>query len=226
MHDSFLVRISEFRQESHLTPSIMAIFKTFKQPQNVKRKDLNPDLVDYVWLSNYFTDTEVERVKNLWSDEAVIDARISKSGEAIDDGEIRKSRIMFIDGAKENEWIYDKLATACIQINTNRFKFDITGFQTQLQLANYGPDDFFEWHMDYGAGDISNRKLSISVQLSDADEYEGGDLQFMINHKAISAPKTKGTAIIFPSYAIHRVLPVTSGQRKSIVGWIAGQPYR
>lgn len=204
----------------------MAVFKPFRQVQNIKRKDLNYDLVDYVWLTNYFTDEETTKVKNLWNNEDVIDAQINKAGKALDNEEIRRSRIMFINGMKENDWIYDKLATACIQINTNRFKFDITGFQTELQLATYGPEDFFEWHMDYGAGDVSNRKLSITVQLSDPEEYEGGDLQFMINHKAVSAPKAKGTAIIFPSYAIHRVLPVTSGERKSIVGWIAGQPYR
>ncbi len=204
----------------------MAVIKPFRQVQNIKRKDLNYDLVDYVWLTNYFTEEEVARVRALWDDELIIDAGVNKAGTDHKDEDLRKSKVMFIDTQKEKDWIYDKLSQACLQINTNRFKFDITGFQTQLQLANYTEGDFFEWHMDYGAGDISNRKLSITVQLSDPEEYEGGDLQFMINHKAVSAPKTKGTAIVFPSYAMHRVLPVTSGSRKSIVGWIAGQPYR
>lgn len=203
----------------------MAIYKLFRQPQNIKRKDYNYDLVDYVWLTNFFTADEVDKICALWDEELVVDAKVNNAGNELSRDDLRKSRIMFIKGG-ENDWVYDKLAMACLQINTNRFKFDISGFQTELQLANYGPDDFFEWHMDYGAGDISNRKLSISVQLSGPDEYEGGDLQFMINHKAVSAPKTKGTAIIFPSYAIHRVLPVTSGSRKSIVGWIGGPPYR
>ncbi|WP_118972257.1 2OG-Fe(II) oxygenase [Taibaiella koreensis] len=204
----------------------MAVIKPFRQVQNIKRKDFNNDLVDYVWLTNYFTDAEVEKIRQLWDEEQIIAAGVNKSGDNHHNEDLRKSRVMFINTGKETDWIYDKLATACLQVNTNRFKFDITGFQTQLQLASYGEKDFFEWHMDYGAGDVSNRKLSITVQLSDPEEYEGGDLQFMINHNAVSAPKTKGTAIIFPSYAIHRVLPVTSGNRKSIVGWIAGQPYR
>jgi PKHD-type hydroxylase len=80
--------------------------------------------------------------------------------------------------------------------------------------------------MDFGSGDISNRKLSITVQLSDPSEYEGGELQFMINQHIITAPKEKGTAIIFPSFALHRVTPVTKGARKSIVGWIGGPPYK
>ncbi|PZF73503.1 2OG-Fe(II) oxygenase [Taibaiella soli] len=203
----------------------MAIYKPFRQVQNIKRKDYNTDLVDYVWLTNYFTPEEVQKIRAIWDDAKAIESKVNKSGSEIDREDLRRSRIMFIDGP-EHEWIYSKLATACIQINTNRFKFDVTGFQTALQLASYGPDDFFEWHMDYGAGDISNRKLSITVQLSDENEYEGGDLQFMINHNAVSAPKTQGTAVIFPSYAQHRVLPVTKGNRLSIVGWIGGPPYR
>lgn len=205
----------------------MAIFKPFRQVQNIKRKDLNYDLVDHIWIDNYFTLPEVEKVRGLWNDDLMEEAKVNvgkDTGHFIED--LRKSKVMFIESRKENDWIYDKLAIACLQVNENRFKFDISGFQTQLQLASYGQGDFFEWHMDYGAGDISNRKLSITVQLSDPEEYEGGDLQFMANHKTVSAPKTKGTAIIFPSYTPHRVLPVTSGNRKSIVGWIGGNPYR
>jgi len=203
----------------------MSIYKPFRQVQNVKRKDYNSDLVDYVWLTNYFTDAEVDKVNALWDEKFVQDAKVGIAGSDVSRDDLRRSRIMFITGGG-NDWVYDKLANACIQINTNRFKFDITGFQTELQLANYGPEDFFEWHMDYGAAHLSNRKLSISVQLSDPEDYEGGDLQFMVNNKIVSAPKTKGTAIVFPSYRMHRVLPVTSGNRRSIVGWIGGPPYR
>ena len=64
------------------------------------------------------------------------------------------------------------------------------------------------------------------MQLSDADSYEGGDLQFMINNKTVTAPREKGTIIIFPSFVMHRVTPVIKGTRESIVGWVSGPPYR
>jgi len=64
------------------------------------------------------------------------------------------------------------------------------------------------------------------MQLSDPDEYEGGDLQFMFNQKIVSAPREKGTIIVFPSFMMHRVTPITKGVRKSIAGWVAGPPYR
>jgi PKHD-type hydroxylase len=203
----------------------MAIIKPFRFLPSIKRKDYNPDFADYTWFNNFFNEEEVEKIRTLWSEDLAKNAAVNNAGKEEMRDELRKSQIMFIKPGI-NDWIYDRLSQACIQTNTNRYKFDITGFQTELQLANYSNTDFFDWHMDFGAGDISNRKLSITVQLSDSNEYEGGDLQFMINQNIVNAPREKGTAIIFPSFALHRVTPVTKGSRKSIVGWIAGPPYR
>jgi PKHD-type hydroxylase len=76
------------------------------------------------------------------------------------------------------------------------------------------------------------RKLSISVQLSDCSEYEGGELEFQPrdvqdpNHTiACTEAQTKGSIIIFPSYVWHRVKPVTKGTRYSLVIWNLGRPY-
>ena len=75
--------------------------------------------------------------------------------------------------------------------------------------------------MDVGANS-STRKLSVSIQLTDPEEYEGGELNFFINKDVIEAPKTKGTVIIFPSFFMHKVKMVTKGVRKSLVIWIHG----
>jgi PKHD-type hydroxylase len=204
----------------------MPVVKPFRFLPNIKRhKEFNYEFVDYVWYRNLFNEEEVKQIKGLWDDTKCIDAKVNKTGEELDKDDLRKSKIMFIKPG-EFDWVYTKLSEASLQANTNRFKFDVLGFQTELQLASYGLNDFFEWHMDFGAGDISNRKLSITVQLSDPDEYEGGELQFMINQNIFTAPKDKGTAIVFPSFALHRVQPVTKGNRMSIVGWIAGPPYK
>jgi len=204
----------------------MAIIKPFRFLPGIKRKDLNPDFADHTWFRNLFSDEEAEQICAAWSDELAKNAAVNNAGKEETRDELRKSQIMFLKPGSATDWIYERLSQACIQTNTNRYKFEITGFQTELQLANYSGGGFFDWHMDFGAGDISNRKLSITVQLSDSDDYEGGDLQFMINQHIVNAPREKGTAIIFPSFALHRVTPVTKGSRKSIVGWIAGPPYR
>ncbi|WGH75637.1 2OG-Fe(II) oxygenase [Tenacibaculum tangerinum] len=142
------------------------------------------------------------------------------------DDELRKSTVVFIENTPENEWIYNRLAGLAIQCNNERYWFDLLGFHNNLQLASYTEGDFFDWHLDFGAGEISDRKLSISMQLSDSDDYEGGDLQFMMNQKIVTAPREKETIIVFPSFMMHLVTPITKGVRKSMVGWIAGPPYR
>ena len=71
------------------------------------------------------------------------------------------------------------------------------------------------------------RKLSFSIQLSDPDDYEGGNLQLMDeNNKSYIAPRQRGTIILFDSRTPHRVQKVRSGERKSIVGWVVGPRWK
>lgn len=200
----------------------MELIRPFGALPELKRDEYNENFKSYIFMENFFNADEVTRIRNLWNEDSIKDGKV---GEGNLNYEIRKSKVLFIN-EEENSWIYDKLAMACIMVNANRYKFDISGFQTKLQLTQYGIGEFYDWHLDAGNGKSSARKLSISVQLSGEDEYEGGELEFLKAHKNASAPKTKGTAVIFPSYIGHRVLPVTSGCRMSIVGWIAGPPYR
>jgi PKHD-type hydroxylase len=82
--------------------------------------------------------------------------------------------------------------------------------------------------MDIGSqGFMPFRKLSVTVQLSDPDEYDGGDLQFWTGGQyPISGPRGKGNVVIFPSFLLHRVTPVTTGTRKSFVLWLGGGHYK
>ena len=71
------------------------------------------------------------------------------------------------------------------------------------------------------------RKLSVVLQLSDPDDYEGGNLQFLFSDgKKSFAPRKRGTIVVFDSRTPHRVLKVKSGTRKSIVGWVVGPRWR
>ena len=67
------------------------------------------------------------------------------------------------------------------------------------------------------------RKLSFAMQLSDPDDYEGGNVQFLDEFwNSYFAPRKRGTIVLFDSRTSHRVLKVTKGTRKSIVGWTVG----
>ena len=74
------------------------------------------------------------------------------------------------------------------------------------------------------------RKVSLTVQLSDPSEYEGGDLEIskggLSEDSGYKMHRGKGTVVIFPSYMMHRVTPVTRGTRRSFVLWVGGSHYK
>lgn len=185
---------------------------------------LKHNFAEYVYYQGLFLPHEIDRILNFWDDDKTIKATLA--GDKKHDDELRKSSVMFIDNTPENDWIYNKLAGLAINCNNERYWFDLLGFHQELQLTRYSEGDFFDWHLDFGPGEISARKLSMTIQLSEEDAYEGGDLEFMINQKIVAAPRKKGTIVIFPSFIMHRVTPITKGTRQSIVGWVSGPPYR
>lgn len=138
----------------------------------------------------------------------------------------RRSRVRWVNLSADTMWIFQRLADVIWNVNKVRYQFDLTGLHEGLQIAEYGPGAFFNWHKDHGPGVHTTRKLSITVQLSDESDYEGGTMEFLHGPKIEPAAKSLGTAIIFPSYIMHRVNEVTAGTRRSMVAWVSGPPYR
>ena len=101
--------------------------------------------------------------------------------------------------------------------------FDLSGFGDEIQYTEYFGENngHYSWHGDIGPN-VPHRKLSIVVQLSDPEDYEGGELELSAGSYLVDGPKTKGTVIVFPSFVLHRVLPLTSGERRSLVSWVSG----
>jgi PKHD-type hydroxylase len=73
---------------------------------------------------------------------------------------------------------------------------------------------------------IFPRKLSFSLVLSDNSEYDGGTFEVMYSKKPEQLQQKKGRLLVFPSYMLHRVNPVTRGTRKSLVFWVVGPKFR
>lgn len=110
-------------------------------------------------------------------------------------------------------------------INERYFKFDITGIAEDVRFLRYeSPDSHFDWHVDRMAG-IQVRKLSFSLQLDEPEDYDGGLLRFDVGEK-YSMNRESGTLVVFPSYLLHEVTPVTRGVRHAIVGWVTGPAFR
>lgn len=143
--------------------------------------------------------------------------------------DIRKSVIRWVPYQNGYDWFFARMARTVIEVNRMYYNFQLTGFLEDMQYTEYYGDtnDKFDWHQDSGAGSISSRKLSVTVQLSDPSEYEGGNL--LINNGGSgseTAPRSIGCATIFPSWQLHCVEPVISGVRKSLVVWTTGEPFR
>jgi predicted 2-oxoglutarate/Fe(II)-dependent dioxygenase YbiX len=167
---------------------------------------------------------EADRIWAMWDAGGKEKARVS--GDKVYAETLRKSSVTFLNPSENSNWIYERITTLAMNCNAERYRFELNGLFEPLQMAEYQQGDFFDWHLDFGVGEVSHRKLSVTVQLSDENAYEGGDLQFMINNRVENAPRRKGSLIVFPSFIQHRVTKITAGKRSSIVGWLSGPPYR
>jgi PKHD-type hydroxylase len=136
----------------------------------------------------------------------------------------RKSLVRYIDYEPPIDWLFLKLRNLA-QYANQFYRFDCHDIGERLQVAEYGVGDQFDWHIDLNVGASSVRKISISVQLSDSADYEGGDLEFF-RQPVLPNDRSRGLIFFFPSYAPHRVAPVTRGKRLSLVAWVHGPSFR
>lgn len=150
----------------------------------------------------------------------------NNNGKTIDNT-YRKSTVKWIPQNTNTEWLYTKLTDMIMEANKMLWNFDLTIIPEQIQYTEYpAGGGHYDWHADCGANFASRRKVSITVQLSDSNEYTGGDLQIFNNNQVKIASRSKGNVVIFPSYLMHRVSPVEAGLRKSLVLWVGGTPFR
>jgi PKHD-type hydroxylase len=115
------------------------------------------------------------------------------------------------------------------QLNGQFYKYDLQGFAENFQYTVYNGEaeepGHYTWHQDWNNSGTP-RKLSLVVQLSDPSEYEGGDLQIMSGAEPTTVDKGLGKVVLFPSFMLHRVTPVTKGIRRSLVVWVTGPAFK
>lgn len=143
--------------------------------------------------------------------------------------QIRRAELSWLDDIPEAAWVMDRMLRLVGQANREAFGFDLTDFLESPQVARYGAEreGHFDWHSDIGAGQLaSKRKLTIVVQLSDPADYDGGTLELRPDSNLRQAPRDRGTAVLFPSFVLHRVTPVTAGTRWSLTLWSHGPAFR
>ena len=123
--------------------------------------------------------------------------------------------------------MYKDIEKIMKQTNGNHFGFDGMCINEQAQYTEYPEGGFYEWHVDNDVNmqyEPPVRKISMTCLLSPENEFEGGDLELMAEGKV--AKIKQGQAIFFSSFIRHRVTPVVRGNRKSLVMWFGGTPFR
>jgi PKHD-type hydroxylase len=178
----------------------------------------------YVVFEKLFSNEECEKIIALRD---VIKPEVAKVGNG-DDGVVapdkRRTEVRWIEYATNHQWLFEKMANSIVAANNKWWGFHLSGLNEALQLTHYKSEDLghYDWHEDHGdSGNFLHRKLSVVTLLNDS--FEGGQFEFW--HIGQPSEFSKGTMIIFPSYKLHRVKPVTDGERWSLVSWVNGPPF-
>jgi len=189
-------------------------------------KVISDNPAHWYWFDEGFSNDEIARIERMSTAFNLGKAQISDN-ELINE-DIRKSETGWIPFTDEYRWIYEKLAGMIQEANDVLWHFDLGEMEEMIQYTIYYEDGgHYDYHLDVGPGyPLNQRKISITVQLTGPDDYEGGDFEILRGGSPESLPKKKGCVLVFPSYILHRVKPVTKGTRKSLVLWVGGGSYK
>lgn len=191
---------------------------TFEQPDS--------DAQNYYFFKNGFNKDELSKIEH-----DVHTLPHSTASTVGNNKGVRESTIKWIPQNDDWRWLYEKLSNYAVAANKELWNFDLQTIPEKIQYTEYyAPSGHYDWHADIGPGILSKRKISITVQLSEADDYEGGNLELFrggsMDGPFLSCERKAGCVVLFPSYMMHRVTPVTKGTRKSFVLWLGGGHYR
>lgn len=174
---------------------------------------------NWAYVDNLFTPeecTQIINIGNLKLEEATVTGK---------NKEIRESQISWLS-PNDLEFVYRRVTDAVVSINEKFFQFDLFGMAEGFQFTRYdSPTGHYGMHIDKMLNGTV-RKLSLTIQLSLPEDYEGGELVLQMSKDANIMSKELGKMIIFPSYVLHEVRPVTKGTRYSLVAWVTGKPFK
>ena len=139
-------------------------------------------------------------------------------GEAVDPAR-RSATTALVERDSDSAWLFDRL-DALFAEAAAALGLPVDALNEPLQIVRYGVGDHFQmWHSDAGHDLGERRRLSASVELSDPADYAGGLLEIAPMRMMPGRAPGQGHATIFPSRALHHVLPVTRGVRHALVAW-------
>lgn len=170
-------------------------------------------MYNYFTIPNFLSEKECDSILNKCMSELTLSNGTVRGGQL--DIESRKSSVAFLN---DLGFLNDRLRN--ILVDSIKVKgFEVSGIQ-DFQFTEYTAGGYYNWHRDSSIDNpiFSDRFYSTVIQLS--DKYTEGELQLSIDGEEITLKRGLGTLYMFPSYTLHRVTPIESGVRYSLVNWI------
>ena len=192
--------------------------------RHVFETDVHRNHTTYYRFVEALPEPNIDELRQILDTKTLKDAEVGDNGGEVNISK-RRSKIFWLPKTDEFVEVYKILHELISRCNQEFYKFHLTEINEDIQYTVYNSDDegYYDWHLDMDPSK-AKRKLSLVCQLSDPSEYEGGELQINTGN-VLTVEKEKGTVILFPSYLLHRVTPVTKGTRRSLVMWIEGPAF-
>ena len=188
-------------------------------------------LFDFYKFYNPLSNSIISKIETLTENIKYEKGKTQISTFTDEEDSARRSYVKWIPIHPKTLGLFNLLSNYITISNNEFWNFELISSSESIQYTEYRNTDkgHYTWHQDLLSKTV-NRKLSLVIQLSDPDEYEGGELQISIpkaeKNEIITVPKKKGYVVVFPSYLFHRVTPVTKGLRKSLVWWVGGVQFK
>jgi PKHD-type hydroxylase len=179
----------------------------------------------YAVQNNAFSEDEIAKIRFLekiikFGDGAVVGSKGSNTSS-----KERDCKVSFLTVDEHTDWIYQKMAAHVSRVNYDKFMENIRHI-APIQYTIYKKEQHYNWHHDViNHWSPYTRKISGVLMLSDPDEYEGGDLEIIVNgnpNEPEIVKLKKGEIVWFCPTFPHKVHPVTKGTRRTLVFWVEG----
>ena len=183
---------------------------------------------------NYYSaldENAVDVIKEACLQQDLLEGLIGMDDDLASDKKIRRSKIAMLDKQKHSQ-IFNLIYSYALDCNRNAYGFSVNQIENcQFSIYDSADKGKYDWHYDTQWGNITmaDRKISMVLQLSNRDEYKGGEFEIEnVNYSPEDKVrlKNKGAIITFPSFLRHRVTPVTEGRRMSLIAWVEGPKFR
>lgn len=124
--------------------------------------------------------------------------------------------------SKGREAVFEKVRTALMRHEVFLAAARPKRF-ARLLLSRYRTGMAYGHHVDDPIMKGNRTDLSFTLPLSEPEDYEGGGLCIDDGIEERVIRLAPGDAVLYPTSALHRVEPVTRGERLAVVGWVTSR---